>query len=115
MRDRAVQLIGSGTCNTYEQVMAALQEESIGTQIEKVRANRLVNGSSRGAVADGVRASGGGGEGVQRDWPENDDGLNDGFMREEKVDVTIPKKLIEDGKRFVKEALDQIVVIEESE
>lgn len=113
VRDRAIQLLRSGECSTYEQVMAALQEESKGRGIEKTAAEKRANGYSNRALANGGQASDGEREGAERDWREYD--TDDGRVKEKRVDVTMPKKVIEDGKKFVKEALDQIVVIEDSE
>ena len=112
VKDRAVQLIRSGKCNTYEQVMAALQEESKLTVIERPAANGLSSGVLVNGNGDG--ASGGGRWGAEGRWRENGNAPNGGHVWEEEVDVTIPNQVIEDGKKFVKQALDQIVVIEES-
>ncbi|MCJ1266223.1 hypothetical protein MMC22_006106 [Lobaria immixta] len=111
VKERAAQLIRSGKCSTYEQVMAALMEESKLRLAEKV----VSNGLSSGVLVNGGRASDSQNEVAERNWHENDKCLNGGHEWEEKVDVTIPNRVIEDGKRFVKEALDHIVVIEESE
>lgn len=111
VKERAAQLIRSGKCRTYQQVMAALLEESKLSVAEKT----VANGLSSGVWVNGGRASDGQSEVAERNWHENDEGLNGGHKWEEKVDVTIPNRVIEDGKRFVREALDHIVVIEESE
>ena len=113
MRDRAVQLLRSGECSTYEQVMAALQEESKGRGIEKPMMEKPANGYSNSILATGGQASSGEREGIEWNWREYDRG--GGNVREKKVDVIMPKTVIEDGKKFVKEALNQLVVIEESE
>ena len=112
-RDRAVQLLRSGECSTHEQVMAALQEESKGRAIEKPMTEKPANGYSNSILATGGQAPSGEREGKEWNWREYD--RDGGHVKEKKVDVIMPKKVIEDGKKLVREALSQLVVIEESE
>lgn len=89
--------------------MAALQEESEERWIEKIAAERYPTG----ALANECTASHSESEDADGNCP--DEFTNNMIAvggREEKVDVTIPKEVIEDGKKFVKDALNQIVVIE---
>lgn len=89
--------------------MAALQEETKESWIEKTVAESRFSG----AFGNGDIASGGKNRFADPHRPENLARSRNGVhVREEKVDVTVPEKVIEDGKRFVKEALDQIVVVE---
>lgn len=70
--------------------------------------------SFSGAFGNGDTASGGESRFADPHRPENlAMGRSGVHVIEEKVDVTVPEKVIEDGKRFVKEALDQIVVVED--
>lgn len=84
VRDRAIQLLHSGECKTYGEVMASLKEESRGRWTEKTGTGRLANGSY--SFANGGS---------------------------KKVDVTVPKTVIEEGRKAVKMALDRVVVIED--
>ncbi|MCJ1466568.1 hypothetical protein MMC07_005188 [Pseudocyphellaria aurata] len=84
VRDRAIQLLHSGECHTYGQVMASLQKESKGRSTGNTVAGRLAKGSY-------TLANGG----------------------SKKVDVAIPKTVVEEGRKAVKMALDRIVVIED--
>lgn len=89
--------------------MAALQEESEERWIEKIAAEQYPTS----ALANEGTASHSESEDADGNWPaEFTNNMIAVRGREEKVDVTISEEVIEDGKKFVKEALNQIVVIE---
>lgn len=88
VRERAVQLLRSGECSTYSEVMAIIRAESRGKRGEFSGEKRL-----------------------RRTRDVSSHGMNDGYGMQKEVDVNIPQSVITEGQALVKLALAPLVKV----
>ena len=113
VRERALQLIRTGECVTYGEVMGKVVGEAKVWGTADERDGKLVNGIQHSATGkSGVERNGAAKNGINSAIKN---GVGKEVGKDTKADVRVPDKVVREGVRVVKAALDKVVKIEEQE